>query len=595
MNCTMSKTITILFIFLATISWGQSESFFERVEFTTELLKGINTAGSEISPAIINGELYFSAREDEATSKRKYRQPITLFYDVYKTNINADGNIDTVRQRVPGFGNFYHEGPVAWCSATGELWVTLSNVINGDTLRGFIKEEYVRLRLVIMHELNGRWTIKEEFPYNQDKFNYAHPAVSATGDTLVFSSDMTGGYGNSDLFISIREDSVWSKPRNLGSRINTHGNEMFPVFGPGGLLFFSSDRHEGNLGQLDIYFIRITGNKTPVHLGETINSPADDFGLNIDKSGRFGYFASNREGLGSDDIYLVNFSPLYENYAGKVFASHNGLPLKDAVVHLEDCNGKRLNTTRTDIGGNFAFEAAIDNCYQFAVEREGYNPERRKFVEGEIAEFRLNQKMNYQILALDAESAEPVSQAVIVCNNQKWETNSEGFARMDMTMGSTCNFKITRNGYFDYILDFDSNVSGAGTAEVDTIMLFRKTQNKTIRLSNINYYRDMWRIMPESENELNLLVKLMKDNPGIRVEIGTHTDSRLADDYSLWLSQKRSDSITEYMVERGVKKEQLISKGYGELQLLNHCTNFTDCSEEEHLVNKRTEFKILSF
>src|SRR5690606_25910427 len=111
----------------------------------------------------------------------------------------------------------------------------------------------------------------------------------------------------------------------------------------------------------------------------------------------------------------------------------------------------------------FAFDAAKDNCYQFAVERDGYIPERRKLVDGELTEFRLNQKMNYQILALDAENAEPVSQAIIVCNDQKWETNTEGFARMDMTQGSTCNFKVTRNGYFDYILDFDTNISGVAT------------------------------------------------------------------------------------------------------------------------------------
>jgi outer membrane protein OmpA-like peptidoglycan-associated protein len=590
-----TKTIFIILILMATVSWGQSESFFERVEFTTEMLKGINTAGSEISPAIVKEELYFSAREDEATSERKYKQQVTRFYDIYKTKINADGYIDTTRQRVPGFGNFYHEGPVSWCSATGELWVTLSNVLDGDTLKGFIKEELVRLRLVIMHEVNGRWTIKEEFPFNQDKFHFAHPAVSSTGDTLVFSSDMPGGYGKTDLFMSIRKDSVWSKPRNLGTRINTHGNEMFPVFGPGGLLLFSSDRHEGNLGHLDIYYTSLAGNKTPVHLGETINSPDDDFGLIIDKSGRFGYFSSNRKGSGSDDIYLVKFSSLYENLAGKVFASHNGLPLRNAVVHLEDCNGSRLNTTRTDIGGNFIFEAPIGNCYQFEVEREGYLPERMNLVEGEMAEFRMKQKMNYQVLALDAENAIPVSQAVIVCNEQKWETNSEGFAQMDMTMGNSCDFKVTKSGYFDYILDFNGNLSGTGTSDVDTIMMFRKTANKIITLGNLVYYRDMWRIMPESENELNILVKLMKDNPGIRAEIGTHTDSRLADDYNLWLSQKRSDSIMEYMIERGVKKEQLISRGYGELQLLNKCGNFADCSEEEHQVNRRTEFKILSF
>jgi outer membrane protein OmpA-like peptidoglycan-associated protein len=588
-------TIFIIFILMTIISWGQPDNFFDRVEFTTEILKGINTTGSEISPAVVNDDLYFSAREDKIVSAGRTRQRITNFYDVYKVVINSDGYTDTTRQRVPGFGNFYHEGPVSWCNATGELFATLSNVIDGDTLKGIIKEEFIRLRLVVMRDIDGRWTITEEFPFNQDKFNFAHPAISVTGDTLVFSSDMTGSYGKSDLYISIRKDSIWSKPRNLGNRINTTGNEMFPVFGPGGLLLFSSDGHKENLGQLDIYYTNLTEKKPPVHLGETINSPQDDFGLIIHSSGSFGYFSSNRQGFGSDDIYLARFNSMYENVAGKVLAGHNGLPLRDAVVHLEDCEGKRLNSTRTDIGGNFIFEVGKGNCYQFAVEREGYIPERLKLVEGEVLEFRLKQKLNYQVLALDAESSEPVAQATITCNDQKWETSASGFAQMDITMGSLCSFKVTRRGYFDYILDYKENLLGAGTSEVDTIRMFRKKEDKMITLDNMLYYRDMWRILPESEKELNLLVKLMLDNPGIRAEIGSHTDSRLADDYNLWLSQKRSDSIQEYMVERGIKKERLISRGFGETQLLNHCTNWSDCSDEEHLVNRRTEFKLLSF
>ena len=580
---------------MTVISWGQSDKFFDRIEITTEILKGINTTGSEISPAVVNDDLYFSAREDEMVSDKRNRQQITQFYDVYKAAINSNGYTDTTRQRVSGFGNFYHEGPVSWCSATGELFATLSNVIDGDTLRGIIKEEFIRLRLVIMREIEGRWTIIEEFPFNQDKFNFAHPAISATGDTLVFSSDITGSYGKSDLYISIRKDSIWSRPRNLGNRINTTGNEMFPVFGPGGILLFSSDGHKENIGQLDIYYTTLTGKNPLDHFGETINSPNDDFGLIVHPSGSFGYFASNRRGIGSDDIYFVRFNSLYENVAGKVLAGHNGLPLRDAVVHLEDCEGKRLNATRTDIGGNFMFEVAKGNCYRFAVEREGYLPERLEFAEGEMLEFRLKQKLNYQILALDAESSEPVSKATISCNDKKWETNASGFAQMDITMGNSCSFKVTRSGYFDYILDNETNLSGSGTSEVDTIMMFRKAEGKMIILDNMSYYRDMWRILPESEKEINLLVKLMMDNPRIRAEIGSHTDSRLADDYNLWLSQKRSDSIQEYMVERGIEKERLISRGYGETQLLNQCTNWSDCSDEEHLVNRRTEFKLLSF
>ena len=593
----MRKICGILFILFSTaiISYGQSVNFFERVSIDIELLRQLNTPGSDISPALVKDELYFSSMPAASTASSRTRPQNMQFYDVYKTEISSEGNPLSGRQPVAGFGNRYHEGPVSWCRETGELFVTLSNVTDGDTLRRFIREEYIRLRLAVMHEVNGKWVIREEFPYNNEKFHFAHPAISPTGDTLIFSSDMTGGFGKSDLYMSVRSNESWSRPQNLGEVINTAGNEMFPTFGPGGMLLFSSDGHKDNRGQLDIYYTFLSDTLPPVHLGEQINSAYDDFGLTIHPSGDFGYFSSGRPGTGSDDIYFVRFNSLYEKIEGKVAANKNGLPLRDATVSLFDCGGNRLQETRTDIGGNFAFEAAIGRCYRFRVEKEGFVPESRDHEQGELTVFRLKEILSYRVLVVDAEDGKPLARTGIACNNLKWQTDNAGFALIDLSEKSDCEYRVTRNGYFDYVLEIDSAGMSAQASTVDTLRMFRKEENRVITLNNLVFYRDMWRIMPESEKVLERLVKLMKDNPGMRVEIASHTDSRLADDYNLWLSQKRSDSITDYMTDNGIEKERLVPKGYGETQLLNHCTNWVECSNAEHLVNRRTEFRILSF
>jgi hypothetical protein len=211
-------------------------------------------------------------------SKSRLRRN-TAFYDLYEVPNGQEGKESSVPRLVPGFGNDYHEGPASWCAATGELFVTLSNVIAPDQLNSFFPMEHVRLRLAIKKKADGAWKSTEELPFNNSTFHTAHPAISATGDTLVFASDMPGGKGKSDLWMSVRRNGTWSQPVNLGDMINTPGNEMYPAFGPGGLLMFASDGHAGSLGGLDIYYTSFPQQGEVKNAGAAINSAYDDFGL----------------------------------------------------------------------------------------------------------------------------------------------------------------------------------------------------------------------------------------------------------------------------------------------------------------------------
>jgi outer membrane protein OmpA-like peptidoglycan-associated protein len=119
------------------------------------------------------------------------------------------------------------------------------------------------------------------------------------------------------------------------------------------------------------------------------------------------------------------------------------------------------------------------------------------------------------------------------------------------------------------------------------------TANKTFTVSNIYYDSNKFSIRQDSKSAIDPIVKLMKNNPGIKVEISSHTDSRGSDAANLTLSQQRSKSVLEYMVSQGIAANRLVALGFGETRLLNKCKNDIPCSEAEHEQNRRTEFKIV--
>lgn len=127
----------------------------------------------------------------------------------------------------------------------------------------------------------------------------------------------------------------------------------------------------------------------------------------------------------------------------------------------------------------------------------------------------------------------------------------------------------------------------------ETLYVEKVVVGQKFVMENIYYDFDKWDILPESEIELNKLVKVMNDNPSWKVELGSHTDCRGSDPYNKILSQKRSDSAVAYIISKGIAEDRIIAKGYGETELVNKCDDGVKCSEAEHRKNRRTEFKIL--
>ena len=142
------------------------------------------------------------------------------------------------------------------------------------------------------------WENISPLPFNSDEYSCMHPSLSYDGSALYFSSNKPGGYGGMDLYVAKREENgEWTNPINLGPEINTNKNEVFPFIHQSGVLFFTSDGHEG-YGGLDLYMIDLGGKRwgQVLNMGDLFNTKEDDLSLIVNADGTQGYFSSARPG-----------------------------------------------------------------------------------------------------------------------------------------------------------------------------------------------------------------------------------------------------------------------------------------------------------
>ncbi|HAR20771.1 MAG TPA: hypothetical protein DCR46_08910, partial [Cytophagales bacterium] len=348
-----------------------------------------------------------------------------------------------------------------------------------------------------------------------------------------FSSIRQGGYGGIDLYrCAVLENGKFGPAYNLGSRINTSGNEMFPFVSGDGKLYFASDGHAG-LGGLDVFVATkdTSRNISIENLGYPINSSYDDFGLTF-VTPDIGYFCSNKPGgKGNDDIYYVAFSPHSRKkvdyklivYTQKNNESGNDLPLRGVHVKMYDQLDTLVHEFNSKQDGKMVFSIETEKIYRFIATKAGFFTKRESFstVGRSVPQFQLKDTVN------------------------------------------TITFEIN--------LDLDS------------IIL-----EKEIVLENIYYDYNKSDIRTDASKELDKLVQILNDNPEISIELGSHTDSRGNNEYNLRLSQKRAEAAVNYLISKGIESERVVALGYGEEKHLVEDAK----TEEEHQMNRRTEFKV---
>ncbi len=266
----------------------------------------INTEHLEFSPAFYqNGIVYVTSRRTSGAVDPKTGE---TFFELYYAELDLEGMPMKPQEFSINLNSQVHEGPVSFNRSWDKLYFTRNNMNKG--VRQSDKKGISHLKIYEATKGKFDWENVRELPFNSDEYSCMHPTLSPDGNRLYFSSDMPGGYGKFDLYMSERVGDAWSLPINLGPDINTAGNEVFPFMHESGILFFSSDGHKG-MGGLDLFMVNISGSKWSKvsNLGQPLNSPRDDFGFILNPEGTLGFLSSDRAGgYGKDDIYQVRLT-----------------------------------------------------------------------------------------------------------------------------------------------------------------------------------------------------------------------------------------------------------------------------------------------
>lgn len=593
----------LLFIgFMLFSETGSSQSsysnLFEMNEFEISHV-GFNTEASDFGPSIVGDELWFSAYSSKNLKKAKKGMSKNLYYSIFKTPIDARGfTLYEPREPINDFNSGFHEGPVSYCAQTGELFVTLSNTVSVDVLEDGVvkKKEKIRLRIVSCTNHNGVWIVNEEMPFNDKLYSVGHPAISVSGDTLFFTSDLPSmSKGGTDIFMVTRNNHVWGTPVALGENINSAGEEMFPFYSPSGMLIFASNGRADCKGGLDLYCsCMLPEGASEAKPLSVFNSEYDDFGLIIHPSGESGYFVSNRPGQnGDDDIYLIKIKKTFIELMVSVLDDFTRNPIKGAEVTLYSCDGNKIDNGIVDENGQFLFKVLRGGCYVVGASAKGYPENRKAYGKEQNVVIDMKHDRSLQLVFLDYFTHNPIENVRInLDNSPAVQLSEDGFFFKKLTTEREIQVFASVGGYLNERLIIDATKEFY--TEKDIMMMKLELDNSYI-IEGISFDKDDWMITPSTAIALDQFIILMTENPAIKVEIDNYTDSRGDDQYNLSLSRHRSESIVDYLLKKGVPRQRLLAKGCGETQLLNRCSNGVECSNEEHSKNNRTEFKIIGF
>ncbi|MCL9810091.1 OmpA family protein [Flavobacterium luminosum] len=341
-----------------------------------------NSEVSDFGAVEQNGFVTFASSRDKGVSiKRIYSWNQQPFLELY--NIKRNGDNFSEAEKIKGDINTrLHEGQISVSKDGKTMYFTRNNILNGKKGKDDQGINNLKIYKASLNE-EGEWKNVKELPFNSEDYSVGHPSLSSDGKTLYFASDMPGGKGKSDIYkVSINGDS-YGTPVNLGDKINTEGNELFPFVHNDGNLFFSSDGLLG-LGELDIFstILDENGNVSEIiNLGVPINSNMDDFSFFMNDNGETGFIASNREGgKGDDDIYSFERIPLFA-IKGTVTDAINKLPVKEAKIIIKDKDGIPIADLITDEKGTYSINVDRETFYTVEVSHPKYQPEPSKIAD----------------------------------------------------------------------------------------------------------------------------------------------------------------------------------------------------------------------
>jgi len=529
-----------------------------------------NSKASEFAALKLDSTVYLSSdRSSHRFMNKNYKWTHRPFLDIYTVKVDEKNTPVSEVEKISGeINSKLHEGNFCFTADGNTLYFSKSNSEKGKKKFDSIGNNSIHLYKSM--KVDGEWQTPEKLPFNDINFSVEHPSLSSDGKILYFSSNMPGGYGDFDIYkIKVNQDGTYGESINLGPTINTINREQFPFVSDDGHLFFSSNGHLG-LGMMDLFVSELKEHKfiKPVNLGAPINSGYDDFSLTYYNK-TDGFFASNRKNKTDDDIYSFSqigeiFLKEYEaSFTVKDFATDAYIPDAEITIYnLED----QLYEGQLD-DQEFFVVSLYPGKYKFKANAKGYKAKTKPVLVKE----KENEKY---IMYLDKETP-TVTETI--------EDKEKGVASDNRDVVKTQE-PVTGEKLRNTLLN---DKVGPPVVEKNGKLYFD--------LPPIYFDYDKWNIRADSKKVLDEFALKLEKYKSVYIKISSHTDSRGTESYNQVLSEKRAESTRNYLALIGyVNARRMKFEGFGESIPLVDCENKT-CSEEEHQINRRSEFEIVKY
>jgi len=427
--------------------------------------------------------------------------------------------------------------------------------------------------------------------FNNEPYHVGPVAANKEGTTLYVTKTYAGTQTekekedkkryrtkNLELYIYTNDNGTWNERPFTYNNVKEYSVGHAALSRDGETLYFVSDM-PGGQGGTDIWYCERLLNGDwgePKNAGSMINSAGDEMFPSITEAGTL-YFSSNGwPGMGNLDVFTATGSK--DNWSKAVNMHY---PVNSSADDFAYTVNDITNLTEAGfMSSNRSGGVGSDDIYSYTFWKPKFN-------------------VVLQGVTYDKETEDPLPEADVTLFSEKGEVlakkQSADAGKFEFEVEVQAAYQVLgeKVGYMPDSVFTNTNGLNAGDTVHVALYLDQLKEGKTFRLDNIYYDFDKYNIRKDAAIVLDGLVKIMKENPTLRIELSSHTDSRGSDKYNMTLSQKRAQAAVDYLVTRGIARDRMIAKGYGESKLLNRCANGVKCSEAEHQLNRRTEFTVL--
>lgn len=581
----------------------------------------LNTDDMEFGPAILGDNLIFTSnREVAGPVGRKDNRSQGGFLRMYLSYESGKGDYSSPELLTHDKPSpKLHEGPATFTGDGVFMYFSKSRE-SGGVKRGSDGALHLDIYEARLYESQGRWVDLKPLAINSKDYSSTHPSVSPDGQTLFFVSNKEEGYGGTDIYVSYKKGNAWGAPVNLGSGINTPGNEMYPYIANDGTLYFTSDSRVG-LGGLDLYSAQFKDGvwANVKNLGAPINSEKDDFSYCLKEDGKIGFFASNR--YGNDDLFRFEINKIAGPQIDLVVMDRSGKQFISGaqVKLLEQGASTAAALISTDNSGLAKLKAQPLKNYKVIVTKEGYPSTERQV--------RLSTDNSHQtmVVKMGTSGSENIVQGDYTVEVQVKDrsgdlmikgaevrvinlNSGEGFIGTTNEKG-VCFFPLSPNSDYEITASYEDPNSGAAffssgelmttigkkpPAYIYTHLTMEKLQEgAVVTLQGIDYPYDKAIITDSAIRVLNKVIKTLEQYPNMEIELRSHTGCTGEASYNLELSQRRADAAAEYIFSQGIERSRVTANGYGEREPKVVCEPCSACSEMAQKQNSRTELKVI--